>query len=134
MATGHGPVIREKSLERIDEYISHRQVREDEIYSVLQEAFLMHKYDEQNRTHEEKMKNKNTNNFSIFNPNCKYFEDLNSEYRTSWEIMSKVYGSLPIFVKFSAQKNCLHHLEKMLKEKKVEYLKPDFWKLKEQVR
>ena len=94
----------------------------------------MYKYDEQNRTHEEKMKNKNTNNFSIFNPNYKYFEDLNSEYRTSWEIMSKVYGSLPIFVKFSAQKNCLHHLEKMLKEKKVEYLKPDFWKLKEQVR
>jgi hypothetical protein len=129
MALGHGPVIKERSLERIDEYITHRQVREDEIYSVLQEAFLTHKFDEQNKTHDEKMKKKDNNNTSIFNREYKYFEDLNSEYRTSWEVMSKVYGSLPIFVKFSAQKNCLHHLEKMRKEKKIDFLKPDFWKL-----
>jgi hypothetical protein len=134
MTLGHGPVIKERSLEKINEYITHRQVREDEIYSVLQEAYLMHKFDLQNRSHEEKIEKKDKKSTSIFNPEYKYFEDLNSEYRTSWEVMSKVYGSLPIFVKFSAQKNCLHHLEKMLKEKKIDFLKPDFWKLNDAVR
>jgi Beta-lactamase associated winged helix domain len=134
MALGHGPVIKERSLERIEEYIAHRQAREDEIYSVLQEAFLMHKFDVKNKTHEDKMEIKIKNKTPIFNPEYEYFEDLNSEFRTSWEVMTKVYGSLPVFVKFSAQKNCLHHLEKMLKEKKVDFLKPDFWKLNDSVR
>lgn len=127
--TGHGPVIKERSLEKIDEYISHRQVRENEIYSVLQEAFLMQKFDEQNKTHEKRMKEKDKNNSSIMDLAYQYFEDPNSDYCTSWGVMSKVYGPLPIVVKFAAQKNCLHHLEKMRREKKVDFLEPDFWKL-----
>ena len=51
----------------------------------------------------------------------------NENHKSSWEIMSKIYGKLPIFVKFSAQSNCLHHLEKLLKENKVSYKWPDLW-------
>lgn len=131
---GHGPVIREKSLEKIDEYISHRDLREKEIYSVLQEAFVEHEYNEQNRKHAEKVSEENKVTSPIFNFEYGYNKSLHPEYRTSWEVMSKVYGSLPIFVKFSAQQNCLHHLNKLLKEKKVCFLYPDFWKLNNKIK
>lgn len=134
-SVGHGPVIKEKSLEKIEEYISHRNKREKEIYDVLQDAFLVAKFEEQNTTHEEKIKNqnddKNKNKRQIFDN--EKFQISNAEYRSSWEIMLKVYGSLPIFVKISAQWNCLHHLNKLLKENKVCYRWPDLWKVNDEL-
>jgi hypothetical protein len=52
-----------------------------------------------------------------------------NSYLTSWEIVSKVYPALATFVKFSAQRNVLHHLEKLAEEGKIEEKHPDLWRV-----
>ena len=107
----------ENALGKIDEYVSHRSKREKEIYDILQSKYLLDKFNNQN--------DQNSSNHG----QTKQFPLKNDEYLTSWEIMLKIYGNLPLFVKFSAQGNVVHHLEKLLIEKKVEYRWPDLWKI-----
>ena len=92
----------------------------------------MKKFEDQNNGNEKseksvKTKNKKSGTAEKIRTN-KLFSD--SDYLTSWEIMSKVYGNLPVFVKISAQWNVSHHLEKLKKDGKVEYYWPDLWKIK----
>ena len=122
-------MIRENALEKIDEYISHRMKREQEIYNVLKSVFLADKFHHQNNRGK-----------IIFNDGDKInklgTEKLeakvlcNSEYLSSWEITSKVYGPINFLVKISAQWNVLHHLNKLEQDKKVDRCWPDLWKIK----
>jgi hypothetical protein len=50
---------------------------------------------------------------------------------TSWEIMNAIYPPLFLFVKFSAQWNVLHHLEKLLEDKIIEKYDndSDYWRI-----
>lgn len=136
-STGHGPAINENSIDKIEEYITNRLKREEDILSFLQNVFLQNKFRDQNygncsvQNTETKSKISETEKThksvkESFMPNMKLFF-RNENYKSSWEIMSKIYGKLPIFVKFSAQSNCLHHLEKLLKENKVSHKWPDLW-------
>jgi Beta-lactamase associated winged helix domain len=138
LSTGHGPAINENSIDKIEEYIANRLKREEDILSVLQNVFLQNKFRDQNYGNcsvintEIKSKISETENTlksikekESFMPNMKF--SRNENYKSSWEIMSKIYGKLPIFVKFSAQSNCLHHLEKLSKENKVSHKWPDLW-------
>ena len=112
----------ENALGKIDEYVSHRSKREKEIYDILQSKYLLDKFNNQND--QNSSNHGQTNNYVVLPLPLK-----NDEYLTSWEIMLKIYGNLPLFVKFSAQGNVVHHLEKLLIEKKVEYRWPDLWKI-----
>jgi Beta-lactamase associated winged helix domain len=136
LSTGHGPAINDNSIDKIEEYITNRIKREEDILSVLQNVFLHNKFRDQiygnnsvqNTEIRSKVSETEKTNKSVkesFVPNTKF--SRNENYKSSWEIMSKIYGKLPIFVKFSAQSNCLHHLEKLFKENKVTYKWPDLW-------
>lgn len=135
--TGHGPAINENSIDKIDEYITNRLKREEDILSFLQNVFLQNKFRDQNygncsvqntaiksKISETEKTHKLVKESTM--PNMKSFF-RNENYKSSWEIMSKIYGKLPVFVKFSAQSNCLHHLKKLLKENKVSHKWPDLW-------
>lgn len=139
-STGHGPAIIENSLDKIDEYISHRGRREEEILAVLQKVFLQNKFQDKNYGNcsvntrisscpapEISETQKFMNSIAHTVTTISEFGNRNKDYKSSWEIMLKVYGKLPLFVQFSAQSNCLHHLDKLLKEKKVSRIWPDLW-------
>ena len=137
LSTGHGPAINENSIDKIEEYITNRLKKEEETLSFLQNVFLQNKFRDQNYGNcsvqnteiKSKMSVTEKTRKSVkesYMPNMKLFSG-NENYRSSWEIMSKIYRKLPIFVKFSAQSNCLHHLEKLLKENKVSHKWPDLW-------
>ena len=90
---GHGPVIRETALEKVIEYINHRQLREDQIVSIMKKE-------------------------------PKWF--------SSYELVDKVYfkDNLTFFVKFSAQYNISHVLQKLKEEGKLQYKTPGLFKMK----
>jgi ribonuclease/clavin/mitogillin len=95
---GHGPVIRETALAKIDEYISHRSLRETQIIQVLTEQQIKASSDSES-------------------------------WLTSLELVTLVYGKLPLGVYFSAQANLLHHLQKLFREGKVYTAHHDLWRL-----
>ena len=108
--------------------------------AVLQKVFLQNKFQDKNYGNfsvntriscfeNEKISGtkKLTNSITHTLTTITEFENRNKDYKSSWEIMFKVYGKLPLFVQFSAQSNCLHHLDKLLKEKKVSRKWPDLW-------
>ena len=106
MWIGHGPVIRNQALDKINEYIEHRRLRENQIIAILTE-----KYDIYKKKHPEASDNK-------------------ADHISSWEFVDRMYPKLSIFVKFSAQRNVSHHLEKLQEENVVELKFPDLWRLK----
>lgn len=93
---GHGPVIRNSALEKIDEYISHRTLREKQIIRALKQQLR---------------------------------QQRQGQWLSSWELVDTVYGTLPLFVRVSAQWNVLHHLDKLEKEKRVVQQWPDLWQI-----
>lgn len=101
--------------------------REIEIYDILKTIFLNDKFNDQNNYYNKRKNETKTiqgKNFS----NKFFFCD--QTYLSSWEIMLKVYGSIPFFVKISAQWNVLHHLDKLKKEKKIDFCWPDLWRIR----
>jgi ribonuclease/clavin/mitogillin len=96
---GHGPIIKDGALEKIDEYIIHRMKREKEILSVMKQAEV------------------------------KYPNQEANQWISSLSMVQLVYGKLPSGVIYSAQSNLLHHLTKLQKEGKVITKFPDLWKL-----
>ena len=100
---GHGPVIRNSALEKIDEYIHHRELREEQILAVL---------------HNGVRKGENSKNDAYI-------------WHASWDIMCTMYGPLPSFmIQLSAMHNVSHHLEKLQQEGRIESRWPDLWRLK----
>ena len=105
--------------------------------AVLQNVFLYNKFQDKNygncsvKNTEIKSKisktKKLTNSATHTETTITELENRNRDYKSSWEIMLLVYGKLPLFVQFSAQSNCLHHLEKLLEEKKVSRKWPYLW-------
>jgi ribonuclease/clavin/mitogillin len=49
-------------------------------------------------------------------------------WATTWELVDRVYGSLSVFVKVSAQHNLTHHLHKLKHDRKVVHRWPDMWR------
>lgn len=84
---GHGPVIT-NALEKIDEYIQHRNLRERQIVELLN-----------------KLRAEGTSGLG---------------WISTWSLVGEIYGELPLFIKFSAQWNLSHHLEKLKIEGRVE--------------
>lgn len=97
--------------------------REIEIYDILKTIFLNDKFNDQNNYY-----NKRKNETKTIQG--KNFSFCDQTYLSSWEIMLKVYGSIPFFVKISAQWNVLHHLDKLKKEKKIDFCWPDLWRIR----
>lgn len=122
-------MIRENALEKIDEYISHRMKREQEIYNVLKSVFLADKFYQQNNRGK-KIYNDGGKINKLETENLEAKVLCNPEYLSSWEITSKVYGPISFLVKISAQWNVLHHLNKLEQDKKVDRCWPDLWKIK----
>jgi ribonuclease/clavin/mitogillin len=106
---GHGPVIYEKAIDKIIEYIEHRLTREKEIVDVLSKI--------SNDAHEKQGNLRN---------------QKKSNWISSLSMVPLVYGkTLPPAVILSAQSNLLHHLTKLEKDGMVEKKFPDSWKLNE---
>lgn len=97
---GHGPVIGKGALEKIEEYIQHRQDRERQIKMLL-----------------------------LITDN-KYQNHHNYSWVSSWSIMKSIYPPLPFLTQISAQWNVNHHLEKLKTEGIIEYKWPDLWRIK----
>lgn len=103
---GHGPILYEKGIDKIIEYIEHRLQREKEIVTVLAKL----KKDDHRKQEEMRTQEKH-------------------QWITSLSLVPKVYGKLPTGVLLSAQSNLVHHLEKLEKDGVVENKFPDLWKL-----
>lgn len=97
---GHGPVV-EQPLDKIDEYIRHRDAREMQILRALQRVLR----DEQRRVV------------------C----GEGDRWLSTWELVRVVYGPLPLLVRASAQHNLTHHLHKLQREGKVVTQWPEMW-------
>ena len=97
---GHGPVIRDTALEKIDEYIHHRELREKQILDFLARD----------------LNTQNGHNSHI-------------KYHPSWDIMNSMYSNLTWVIKVSAMHNVAHHLQKLQQEGKVEGKWPDQWRI-----
>ena len=94
-------MIRDNALLKIEEYIHHRMLREEQILAELQKLLA-----------------------------AAGDNDEVSDTITSLELVSKVYGNtLAKGLILSAQANLLHHLKKLEKEKSVRCLWPDRWQL-----
>jgi hypothetical protein len=142
---GHGPVVRDNALEKIDEYISHRMKREGEIYDILMIKFTsmidMFRYDPNFLDYNSKLnKSKQIRHGILCQCGCNgiavgsgddHKMDMAYDfiYLSSWEIMKTVYGPLPFIVQISAQMNVIHHLNKLKKEGKISFCYPDLWRI-----
>lgn len=100
---GHGPIIRDGALSKVDEYIAHRNKREEEVMDALR------------NTCDKDMARK---------------KGPSSGWISTWELVDDVYDELALFVKISAHWNLTHHLNKLLKEDLIEYSYPDLWRVK----
>lgn len=111
---GHGPVIRETALDKIDEYIKHRDLREGQIMYFL--------------TEDSPAPPTTFSNTTASNHNKGAART--HKWHPSWDLMNSMYGTLPFAIKISAMHNVGHHLQKLLQEGKVEYRWPDQWRIK----
>ena len=107
---GHGPVIRDTALEKIDEYIHHREHREAQIVQFL---------------------SRDLNPPDTKNPLTGSVQHHKSHvvYHPSWDIMNSMYRDLSWVLKISAMHNVAHHLQKLEKEGRVESKWPDLWRI-----
>jgi hypothetical protein len=145
---GHGPVVRNNALEKIDEYIAHRMKREEEIYDVLNKKknIMLEKVENDPHFIDFSQKRKKETICMIDGgriatcPCCHRDIDYEGDYSqmdkrfdynylSSWEIMTTVYGPLPFIIRISAQLNVSHHLNKLKKEGKIEFCYPDLWRI-----
>jgi endoribonuclease LACTB2 len=95
---GHGPVLSNSVVEKVDEYIAHREERERQIVAYLQRTSTSHS------------------------------RSSDVHWKSSWEIMSAIYPStLPPIIKVAAQYNVLHHLSKLEVDGVVSTKWPDLW-------
>ena len=111
LCPGHGPVIRgrEEVEGKVNEYIEHRLLREEQVLAVLQ------KHREASRT---------GGLLASLLPL--------SSYVSTWSITHSMYKNrnLNFLEKLSARGNVLHHLEKLKEEGEVEGLWGDIWRVK----
>eukprot|EP01034_Spumella_vulgaris_P023994 gene23994-30281_t len=98
---GHGPVIADP-LQKINEYIEHREAREQQVLRVLQTL----------------------RGEASGGATC----GGDVGWTTTWELVDRVYGPLAVFVKVSAQHNLSHHLHKLKHDRKVVHRWPDLWR------
>ena len=104
---GHGPVIKDSAIAKVEEYITHREGREEEIYHTLKQYY--HKM----------IGSSSSSSSSSF-----------SGYLTSFEIVTQIYGPLHIVMRASAQNGVMQHLNKLRNDGKVEFMLPDLWRIK----
>jgi glyoxylase-like metal-dependent hydrolase (beta-lactamase superfamily II) len=118
---GHGPVIRDTALEKIDEYILHRDAREEQIVRILgcRDAATAQCHE----THVHK-------HADVAVPSTAAAAAHPGEWHASWDIMCQMYGHLPFIIQVSAMHNVSHHLEKLQQEGRVEARWPDLWRAK----
>ena len=96
-------------IEKVDEYIAHREERERQIVDYLQTAGAC--------------SSGNTSGRHLPSASA-----CQSRWRSSWEIMSAIYPStLPVIIKVSAQHNVQHHLSKLEMDGEVTSAWPDLW-------
>jgi ribonuclease/clavin/mitogillin len=129
---GHGPVIRETALEKIDEYIAHRDAREAQILRLLgcptapNLATLHAESSVDNSSSGDAPKNaRPALRGSIAGGDR---NGTGGEWHASWDLTGKMYGKLPFVVKVSAMHNVSHHLQKLRQEGRVEARWPDLWR------
>jgi glyoxylase-like metal-dependent hydrolase (beta-lactamase superfamily II) len=118
---GHGPVIRDTALEKIDEYILHRDAREEQIVRILgcRDAPTAHCHETGGHRHAD-----------VAVPSSEPGRSHAREWHASWDIMCQMYGHLPFIIQVSAMHNVSHHLEKLQQEGRVETRWPDLWRAK----
>lgn len=106
---GHGPVIRDNALHKIEEYIEHRLKHEKEIIQALTK--IKRQVEDETKEHPSTLSEE-------------------KQYVSSLALVPLVYGKLPTGVVLSAQSNLLHHLKKLEKEGQVVQKFPDLWRLR----
>ena len=105
----------------MDEYITHRMAREEQIYTILKNVV---------RDIKETKGGSTTTSTSNSTSNVNKSNELSqiSQFLSSWDVMTLIYGdTIPFIVKFSAQKVVINHLQKLEKNGKVRSKFPDLW-------
>ncbi|KAJ1440267.1 beta-lactamase-like protein [Ochromonadaceae sp. CCMP2298] len=119
---GHGPVIRGSALQKIDEYLLHRDTREQQIMDVLENGGNGEQ-GKGGKGKEQKGARKRLRGEGGVKGGVK-----GELWLPSWDIMHALYGDLNIFVQMSALHNVGHHLQKLKAEGKITYRWPDLWR------
>lgn len=132
---GHGPEIKgeESALNKIDEYIAHRKLREEQILKILQNNYLNYQFSIQNYNSriQSVIKTNNGKGVNIFDNQNAEYDDSTLKLISSIEIVDALYGrNISFMIKIAAQNNVLNHLHKLEKDNVVEYYSPDLWSVK----
>ena len=110
-------MIQKNGMAKVEEYIHHRGHRETQIVNCL----CAHRLDSFSGATNDDSSNNNNNNRS----------DVG--WISSWSIMTTVYEhdlqKMPLIIKLSAQSSTIHHLEKLMSERRVENKWPDLWRI-----
>lgn len=131
---GHGPVIRGTALQKIDEYIAHRDAREAQILRLLGcPTQFSDTKPPTTRTSKGEDAKSTTDIKAKAEAEAQSAVAAAKEWHASWDITGKMYGELPFIVKLSAMHNVSHHLEKLQREGRVEARWPDLWRAKRSV-
>jgi glyoxylase-like metal-dependent hydrolase (beta-lactamase superfamily II) len=121
---GHGPVIKDSAIAKVEEYITHREGREKEIYHTLKQYY--HKVIGSSSSSSISSSSSNNNNSRSSSSSGRSFRG----YLTSFEIVTQIYGPLHIVMRASAQNGVIQHLNKLRNDGKVEFMLPDLWRIK----
>lgn len=97
---GHGPVIPTGGLAKVEEYIRHREQRDRQILDFLERLAR---------------------------------EGGDGVWASSWNVMCAVYADslkvMPLTIRLAAQNSAVHHLEKLVTERRVTFCWPDMYRV-----
>jgi hypothetical protein len=110
---GHGPVIHSGGLAKVDEYIRHRELRDRQILDFLETVARRQQHAQQQPQG--------------------HSAAAAPVWVSSWSVMCAVYAdslkSMPLTIRLAAQNSAVHHLEKLVAERRVKFCWPDLYRV-----